>query len=104
MTVKETGSLVLDPNVLHPFVRIHIIDMNTGKYLAKSDRTMPGVTNKESVQMIARGEDAAKDGIIFEQSPDDFFLPLATPFFDMRIKGQNQCQWNEEFVINEKAP
>ena len=33
----------------------------------------------------------------------DFMLPLATRFFDMRIKGHNSCQWNEEFVINEYA-
>ena len=34
--INETGSLILDPNMLHPFVRIHIIDMDTYKYLAKS--------------------------------------------------------------------
>jgi len=33
----------------------------------------------------------------------DFFLPMSTTMFDMRIKGQNQCQWNQEFNINERA-
>lgn len=47
--VKETGSLLLDPNVTHPFVRIHVVDMITCKYLAKSDATQPGSYNKESV-------------------------------------------------------
>ena len=28
---------------------------------------------------------------------------MSTSFFDMRIKGQNQCAWNEEFVVNENA-
>jgi hypothetical protein len=28
---------------------------------------------------------------------------MATKLFDMRIKGQNTCAWNEDFVINEFA-
>lgn len=39
LTVKETGSLEMNKNILHPFVKIHVVDMNTGKYLAKSDRS-----------------------------------------------------------------
>ena len=39
----------------------------------------------------------------FTQKPVDFFMPMSTKFFDMRIKGHNSCQWNEEFIINEFA-
>jgi len=35
LNVKETGSLKLDPFLLHPFVKIHVVDMVTHKYLAK---------------------------------------------------------------------
>jgi len=35
--VKESGYLQLDPCVVHPFVRVHVVDMLTGKYLAKSN-------------------------------------------------------------------
>ena len=52
LKIKETGSLLIDPNMMHPFVRIHIVDMNTGKYLAKQDRSLPGIYNKESVQYV----------------------------------------------------
>ena len=31
--VNETGSLLLDPDMKHPFVRIHICDFETGMYL-----------------------------------------------------------------------
>ena len=27
----------------------------------------------------------------------DYFLPMATKLFDMRIKGQYSCEWQEEF-------
>ena len=29
---------------------------------------------------------------------------MSTTFFDMRVKGQNSCQWNQEFIINERVP
>lgn len=47
--IKGTGSLQLDPNVLHPFVRMHIIDLETWKPLAKKQREKPGVAHFEAV-------------------------------------------------------
>ena len=35
LSVKQTGILKINDVVLHPFVRIHILDMETKKYLAK---------------------------------------------------------------------
>ena len=52
ITVKETGSLVLDPNVTHPFVRVHIVDLKTSKYLAKKNPSLPGCYNRESVSLM----------------------------------------------------
>jgi hypothetical protein len=78
--VKETGSLMLDPNVTHPFVRVHIVDMNTCKYLAKSQPLLPGSYNREACSLLdSKGN--------FENKPVDFIMPIATRFFDMRIKG-----------------
>ena len=37
LKIDKTGSLLLDPDMIHPFVKIHIVDMDTYKYLAKSD-------------------------------------------------------------------
>ena len=50
--VNETGYLQLDPDIVHPFCRVHIMDMRTGKYLAKRENGMPGVANKESIGII----------------------------------------------------
>ena len=30
-------------------------------------------------------------------------LPFSTQMYDLRIKGQNMAQWDEDFVINERA-
>ena len=96
LKVKETGSLLLDPNMIHPFVRVHVVDMHTCKYLAKKDANTPGCYNKESVATIN-----SKGAI--ESKPTDFIMPVATKLYDMRIKGQNQCCWDEEFIFNEFA-
>lgn len=52
LKILETGSLLLDPKMIHPFVKIHVVDMGTCKYLAKSKALQPGVANKESVGFI----------------------------------------------------
>ena len=79
--VKETGSLLLDPHVTHPFVKMHIVDTNTCKWMAKSQSDLPGSYNRESCQLLnSKGE--------FEKKPTDFIMPVATRFFDMRFKGQ----------------
>ena len=94
--VNETGYLQLDPNIVHPFCRVHIMDMRTGKYLAKREGAMPGVANKEAVSLID------SEGHVTEKLCD-FLLPVSTKFYDMRITGHNACRWNEEFIINEYA-
>lgn len=96
LKICETGSLVLDHFMVHPFVRVHIIDMDTFKYLAKKDSLQPGVYNKESTSFV----DTTK---YVSRSITDFLLPLSTQMYDLRIKGMNIAQWDEEFVINEFA-
>lgn len=100
LEIKGTGIMEMDEYVLHPFVRIHIIDMNTKKYLAKSDPIQPGIANKESVSFQKISDDSKK---IMMKGDANFILPLSTKMYDMRIKGVNYCEWNEEFVINEFA-
>jgi hypothetical protein len=46
--INSTGSLELDPNVMHPFVRVHIVDLETSKYLQKKNSHEPGVFNRET--------------------------------------------------------
>lgn len=33
----------------------------------------------------------------------DYIMPISTQMYDLRIKGMNLAQWNEEFVLNENA-
>jgi hypothetical protein len=74
---------MLDPNVTHPFVKVHIVDLKTCKYMAK-DPQQPGVCNKEAVSMLDNNG-------TFTPKSVDFLMPFATKFHDMRLKGQTQC-------------
>ena len=86
----------LDQDLVHPFVRIHIVNMETGKYLAKTNSERPGVANKESISLIDSDGNVTGENV-------DFLMPMSTKFFDMRITGMNNCSWNEEFIVNEMA-
>ena len=68
--------------MIHPFVKVHIIDMNTCKYLAKGRPTQPGVVNKESAAFL----DSYKN---YNRQTADYILPVATQMFDLRKKGVN---------------
>jgi hypothetical protein len=96
LRIHETGSLVLDHHMVHPFVRVHIVNLVTCKYLDKEVRGNPGVANIESADFM----DAAK---FHTPSHVDYLMPLSTSMFDLRVKGMNLAQWHEEFVINQSA-
>lgn len=107
LTVKGTGILEMDEYVLHPFVRIHIVDRETSKYLQKSSKNRPGVANKESANMMQiippeAGKEGKNEKKITSVEPN-YILPMSTKMNDLRIEGVNYCNWNEEFVINELA-
>lgn len=71
-------------------------------YKGSSDGYAPGIWNKESVSTLSL-DPQNQLAVDWDNKDVDFFLPFATQFFDMRIKGNNSCQWNEEFIINEYA-
>lgn len=93
VSVKESGPLSLDPNVTHPFVKVHLVDLNTCKYIEKSVPSQPGVANREAALLHT------EQG--FQKVLVDYLQPFATNFYDMRIKGKTTCEWNESFIINE---
>jgi len=57
--------------MVHPFVRVHIIDMTTYKYIAKKSSIQPGMYNKESAYFI----DSFKN---FTKNDTDYLLPIST--------------------------
>jgi len=85
INILETSQLELDRHVIHPFVKVHIVDIHTGKYVAKSEakcvvglnETMTTVGNKT-----------------FTESGIDFIPPFATNCCDLRTEGIARARWN----------
>ncbi len=97
LAVNCTGLLELDDKTVHPFVRAHIVDIRTGKYLAKRNPSQPAVTNRESAAVIQyAGASSATREI-----DSDFVPPFATRYCDFRITGENRADYYESFMVNE---
>ena len=39
MKIGHTSNLELDPNLVHPFVKVHFVDKETGSYIDKTAST-----------------------------------------------------------------
>jgi len=97
LTINCTGLLELDDKVIHPFVKVHIIDASTGKYLAKMNPSQNSVTYKESAAVMSYNE----QGCASKEIELDFIPPFATRYCDFRILGENRAEFYESFTINE---
>ncbi len=75
LKVQETSQLETDPNVIHPCVKIHLVDLERGMYI-KKEGMQPTVQQYENVAEF-------KDGA-FSMEYCDYVLPLSTKFYDLR--------------------
>ena len=88
----------LDTNVMHPFVRIHIVNLVTGTYIQKSDTVANAVYNFESNCVIEVRDDNKER----KSCELEMITAFATNCCDMRQQGLNsRAIWNEEIEINE---
>ena len=101
ISILKTGTLEIMPNILHPFVRISIVNLKTGKYLQKSNFDIPSISRTENNFIWYNNKEAGH--IEFSNSLLDIIPPFATCPYDLREKGESYAEWNEEFYINEKA-
>jgi jouberin len=93
LKIMDTGGLELDPHVIHPIVRVHIIDLKSNSYKLKSHpRGVVGFYEK-LVQV-----DSSK---VFHSGNCPFIPPFSTPPCDLTIKGDNDPNWSEEFVLDD---
>jgi WD40 repeat protein len=97
LAVNCTGLLELDSNVIHPFIKVHFIDIATGKYLAKSRPDDSSISNKENITFIQQNE----QDLFVRSNRADFIPPFATRYCDFRVSGENRAEFYEGFWINE---
>ena len=81
--------------VLHPFVRIHLINMETMNYLHKTDVDQGGIYNIESAGYFNKAKKFVSEKV-------DYYLPMSTKLYDLRVKAEHKANWNEDFTIDIK--
>ena len=101
ISVIKTGTLEIMPMILHPFVRISIVNLKTGKYIQKSDFSIPCISRCEKNFIMNNNKEVGH--MEFSSSLLDIIPPFATCPYDLRERGESYAEWNEDFYINEKA-
>jgi len=92
INIMETSQLELDRHVIHPFVKVHIVDIHTGKYVAKSEaKCVVGL--HETLTTVANKA--------FTESGIDFIPPFATNCCDLRTEGIARARWNYSIIYQE---
>lgn len=86
--VMNSSNLELDPNVMHPFLKIHLVDMATGNYIQKS-------TNRSAVTYYETITTFLKNDKSFAVNSCDIIIPFATKSYDLRESGNSRAVWNE---------
>ncbi|XP_065672892.1 jouberin isoform X3 [Hydra vulgaris] len=80
--IHKTDELRPDFRIRHPVIRIHIVNMNSGHYIKKTDPMRKVLT-------------------LYENENVDYILPVLTQPYDI---AKNRCltpQWNETVLYNE---
>ena len=88
LKVIESSRLQLDPNVMHPFVKVHIVDKNTGCYLKSNGSEESIIYSKEQITYLDENKK-------FETCANNSLLPFATNCCDFREEGDSRGVWNE---------
>ena len=101
LSIIKSGTLEIMPMIMHPFVRISIVNLKTGRYLQKSDFSAPAISRNE--KNLTMKHDLNTNHLELSSSLLDMIPPFATCPYDLREKGESYAEWNEDFYINEKA-
>ncbi|KAI8483615.1 Jouberin [Branchiostoma belcheri] len=84
ITVHKSDPLKTDLFILHPLVRVHICDMDTGNYVRKLDKNRPVTSFYET-----------------QRREVEYILPIMTQPFDFKKKKSMLPAWEELLIFNE---
>jgi jouberin len=101
MKILKSGTLDIEPAIVHPFVRMSIVNLKTCRLLQKKNFDVPVFLRGENNILISHNKNRGDSE--YRESLLDCIPPFATPPYDLRVKGESFAEWNEEFIINEDA-
>ncbi|KAJ1451217.1 WD40-repeat-containing domain protein [Pelagophyceae sp. CCMP2097] len=103
--ILATGILTEEPDILHPMVRLHVVDATTGFYLARppEDAVAPrrnGVTTHFESSSTLQAESLAEAAGVDDVSRAvGHVLPVVTPAFNLRGKSVAPS-WDDTVVLD----
>jgi WD40 repeat protein len=89
VTVRKTDELMPDIRIIHPLVRLHIVDLRTGKPMRKSDANRAVVAPNEVGSRSHYQKNVAH------------ILAMQTQLYSLRGKGSFIPRWEEDLIFNE---
>ncbi len=102
--IASMENLVDDPVVVHPLVRVHVVDITTGRYMQrvkrKGQKQDPATTQHEKQTVLPTAQSKKRQ----PNKKCSFIPPTCTrPFRLAGIRGANP-QWDEQISILESYP
>lgn len=87
ITVHGTDCLIPDVRLIHPLIQLHIVDMETGQYMKKSDKLKSAVSYYENLNENV-----------------NHIMPLQTQpaYYPNGMHRDLSVSWEEQLVINER--
>jgi jouberin len=101
MKILKSGTLDIEPAIVHPFVKVSIVNLKTCRLLQKKNYEIPVFIKGENNILISHNKH--QNHSEYREGALDCIPSFATPPYDLRIKGESFAEWNEEFIINEDA-
>lgn len=90
--ILETSLLDLDDFMNYPFLKIHFVDLKTGKYLQKNK-----LNNFYQKEKVTKNINDPNQSII--EIDSDFVFPISTKNCDLFKIRKNQAIWNEKLYM-----
>ena len=100
LKILRTGSLEIESYIMHPFIKVSFINIQTSRYVQKKNKDLPAFSLKEKNLIVIKNSNSTYE---FQENALDYIPPFSTPPYDLREKGESFAEWNEEFIINEDA-
>jgi WD40 repeat protein len=98
---RRTDELTADSAIAHPMVRMHILDLRTGAYWRKKDRSRHAVSAYENLRHTGSTSAAGEKDEAGENSSIEHILPIMTHPYKLKSHGSFIPLWDENLLINE---
>ena len=97
VAIVGAGNLSDEPDIIHPIVRVHLVDANTGQYIDNYSTSDPATLYEGSSTM--QTDYSGYGGVRDVQVPIDHVIPVATKPYHLKGRGVTAA-WNDSQILS----